>query len=115
MTRVRVRLVALVPVVAAIGSALSPTALVAEPAPRASGTGSAVFGAHGSVEEVYVTSAQPRATARLVDRSGHTVATKPVDRAGSVLFEHVRPGRGYVVRQAAGGKRIESQPLRVLA
>jgi uncharacterized protein len=90
------------------------TATVALPtAPRAAageGAGRAAFTVQGSVEEVAVTGAEPETTLTLVDRSGDEIASEEVDELGSALFERVRPGRGYVVRERGGG---ESDPVRV--
>ena len=79
---------------------------------RARGSGGGPLDAHGSVEEVYVLGAPAGASARLEDSSGTTVATKKVDHQGSVLFEHVRPGRGYTVTAA---EESTSKPVRVLS
>ena len=54
--------------------------------------------AQGSVEQVAVTGAGPRATARLLDAAGDEVASathRP--RRDRVLFRDVAPGAGYVV------------------
>jgi predicted acyl esterase len=69
--------------------------------------------AHGSVEQVYVTDAEPHAQMTLLDREGGAVATKHVDSLGALLFRHVKPGGGYVVREHSSG--AESKPLRVLS
>jgi len=79
---------------------------------RAASKGSPRFSAHGSVEQVYVTGLRPRAGLTLVDPSGEEVATKDATGQGGVLFRHVKPGNGYRVRLAGGGRR--SGPLRVL-
>ena len=68
------------------------------------------FTARGSVEQVYVTDLTPGARTSLVTRTGRTVATRPADALGALLFRNVRPGVGYRVRSAGG----ESGPLTVL-
>jgi predicted acyl esterase len=57
--------------------------------------------AHGSAEQVYATGLRARAQTRLLDRRGRTVAIKPADGQGGVLFRQVAPGRGYRVRAGA--------------
>jgi predicted acyl esterase len=58
-------------------------------------------GAHGSAEQVYATNFKGGLPASLVAPGGRVIATRRVDRQGGVLFRHVRPGRGYEVRQGA--------------
>jgi hypothetical protein len=69
------------------------------------------FSAHGSVEQVYVTGANPGEQLSLVDGVGSTVATKDVNSLGGALFRSVTPGSGYRVRAADGA---ESGALTVL-
>ena len=57
---------------------------------------------HGSVEQVYVTGAQPGTSLRLIDRRGKRVSKNPVGSLGGVLFRRVPPGKGYRVRTADG-------------
>jgi predicted acyl esterase len=72
----------------------------------AGGAGAAeAFTARGSVEQVYVTGSKPGARLSLVNRGGRTVATKRANALGGLLFRGVRPGRGYRVRPASGGRR----------
>jgi predicted acyl esterase len=68
------------------------------------------FTARGSVEQVYVTDLTPGVRTSLVTRTGRTVATKPADALGALLFRNVRPGVGYRVRNSGG----QSGPLTVL-
>jgi predicted acyl esterase len=68
--------------------------------------------ARGSVEQVYVTNVHGRAAVTLLDAAGHEVATKRATAEGGVLFRHVKPGAGYRVRVAGGGR---SGSLRVLS
>jgi uncharacterized protein len=97
--------------VAAAIAALAALLLAAGPASANSGASGAAFAAHGSVEQVYVTGARPRQRLRLIDRTGHLVATESAGPLGGALFRHVDPGRAY--RIASGGSR--SRPLRVLS
>src|SRR4051794_41345884 len=78
----------------------------------AGAAGAEAFTAHGSVEQVYVTGADPGAKLSLVDRRGHTTATQQVNALGGLLFREVAPGSGYRVRPQAGGD--PSAPLTVL-
>ena len=55
------------------------------------------FTVQASVEQVAVTGAPAGATAVLRAADGRTVASRPIDAAGSVLFRDVGPGAGYVV------------------
>ena len=68
------------------------------------------FSAHGSVEQVYVTGADPGEQLSLVDGGGATGSTRAVNSLGGALFRNVAPGSGYRVRGAGG----ESDPLTVL-
>jgi uncharacterized protein len=56
---------------------------------------------HGSVEQVYVTGAQPGTSLRLV-RKGKVVSKKPVGTLGGVVFRRIPTGKGYRVRAADG-------------
>src|SRR5918997_1499166 len=71
----------------------------------------ATFDARGSVEQVYVTGAEPGEPLSLVDSGGSTVATRPVNSLGGLLFRDVTPGSGYRVRSSDGA---ESDSLTVL-
>ncbi len=66
--------------------------------------------AHGSAEQVYATGLAARRAVSLV-RRGAVIARRRADSLGGVLFRHVRPGRGYRVRQAGA----ESGRLTVLS
>src|SRR5262245_2880039 len=55
---------------------------------------------HGSVNQVYVTGAQPGSSLRLV-RKGEVVSKKPVGTLGGVVFRGIPTGKDYRVR--AGG------------
>ena len=57
----------------------------------------------GSVEQVYATGLKPGARMKLVSPSGKTVATKPANAQGGLLFRRVKPGSGYVVKPVKGG------------
>src|SRR4051812_21228597 len=69
------------------------------------------FNAHGSVEQVYVTDANPGDELTLVDSTGATAATHQVNSLGGALFRNVTPGDGYRVRDSTGA---QSPPLTVL-
>jgi len=69
------------------------------------------FAAHGSVEQIYVTDADPGSALRLLDTAGHTVQTGTADAQGSFIFRKVAVGRGYVVVMNAGDSHQESQPV----
>jgi predicted acyl esterase len=56
---------------------------------------------HGSVNQVYVTGAQPGTSLRLI-RKGKTIRRKPVGLLGGLLFRGVPAGNGYRVRAADG-------------
>jgi len=56
---------------------------------------------HGSVNQVYVTGAQPGTSLRLV-RKGNVVSRKPVGTLGGVVFRRIASGKGYRVRAADG-------------
>ena len=60
-----------------------------------------------------MTGATPGAQLTLVNGEGKTVATRPANRSGGLLFRNVKPGSGYRVRPAAGGEA--SSPLTVLS
>jgi uncharacterized protein len=70
---------------------------------------SAAMTAKGSVEQVYVTGAQPGSNAKLI-RKGEKVATDEVGELGGALFREVKPGPGYFVVQG----KDKVGPLRVL-
>src|SRR5262245_9512198 len=57
---------------------------------------------HGSVNQVYVTGAQPGTRLRLLDRDRELVSTKPVGSLGGVVFRRIEAGKGYRVRAADG-------------
>jgi uncharacterized protein len=57
---------------------------------------------HGSVNQVYVTGAQPGTALRLIDRRGNRVSKKPVGSLGGVVFRGISAGKGYRVRAADG-------------
>ena len=86
-------------IVAALTAALALVALL--PASASAANGLAV---HGSVNQVYVTGAQPGTSLRLINRKGKKVSTKPVGSLGGVVFRRVPAGKGYRVRAADGSK-----------
>ena len=85
--------------VAAVAAALALVALL--PASASAANSLAV---HGSVNQVYVTGAQPGTSLRLIDRKGKKVSSKPVGSLGGVIFRRVPAGKGYRVRAADGSR-----------
>lgn len=75
----------------------------------ASSASGATINAHGSALQVYATGLAAHARAELVSASGRTVARKRADAQGGLLFENVRPGRGYEVKVG----RSQSAPVTV--
>jgi predicted acyl esterase len=71
------------------------------------------FTARGSVEQVYVTGATPGTQMSLLNSAGKTVATRPANSLGGLLFRNVTPGSGYRVRPSSGG--TASDPVTVLS
>jgi predicted acyl esterase len=69
-----------------------------------------VLNARGSVNQVYVTNAEPGEKLRLKRRGGR-VAKTTAGSLGGALFRSVKAGDGYRVR---GSKRRASGPLRVM-
>ena len=85
--------------VAALAAALALVALL--PASASAANSLAV---HGSVNQVYVTGAQPGTSLRLIDRKGRKVSSRPVGSLGGVVFRRVPAGKGYRVRAADGSR-----------
>jgi uncharacterized protein len=67
---------------------------------------------HGSVNQVYVTGAQPGTSLRLLDRKGKRVSTKPVGSLGGVVFRWIPAGKGYRVRAADGSLSVRVGVMR---
>ena len=84
---------------AALAAALALVALL--PASASAANSLAV---HGSVNQVYVTGAQPGTSLRLIDRKGRKVSSRPVGSLGGVVFRRVPAGKGYRVRAADGSR-----------
>ncbi len=84
------------PVAAAAFGALAICLLAPSAAPAAT------LSAHGSVNQVYATGAPPGTSARLLDRKGKRISTKPVGQLGGVIFRGIEAGKGYRVRAADG-------------
>ncbi len=78
----------------------------------ASASAANALGVHGSVNQVYVTGAQPGTSLRLVDRKGKKVSTKPVGSLGGVVFRGVPAGKGYRVRAADGSFSVRVGVMR---
>jgi predicted acyl esterase len=88
-----------VPVRLALAAALVTSLLVTVGAAQAKGA----LTATGSAKQVYVTGLAPGAHLALLDRSGHTVATKAADSLGGLVFYGVAPASGYRVKQLPSG------------
>jgi predicted acyl esterase len=58
----------------------------------------------GSVRQVYLVGAKPDQRLVLLDRRGRTVQASRAGSLGGIVYRAVKPGRGYRVRPAAGGK-----------
>ena len=68
-------------------------------APNALGTGGpASFEVRGTLEQVYVTRADPGAKLQLLDGTGNQQASGTADDLGSLVFRGVAPGKGYRVQ-----------------
>src|SRR4029453_1912305 len=62
---------------------------------------------HGSVNQVYVTGAQPGTSLRQLAPRGARVSTDPVGSLVGVLFRRVPAGKGYRVRAADGSLSVK--------
>jgi uncharacterized protein len=87
--------------------ALAAAALCA-PAGAGAANGLAV---HGSVNQVYVTGAQPGTSLTLL-RRGERVSRKRVGELGGVVFRRVAAGKGYRVRAADGSLSVKVGVMR---
>jgi len=88
------------------GAVLSAALAIAAIAPAAASAANALA-VHGSVNQVYVTGAEPGTSLRLIDRKGRRVSTKPVGSLGGVVFRRVPAGKGYRVRAADGSLSVK--------
>lgn len=68
----------------------------------------ASFSVRGTVEQVYVTHAEPGTTIEVADDSGQVVASGKADSLGSLVLRGITPGGGYAVRE-------QSEPTNVTA
>ena len=73
-------------------------------------TASAAATVGGSVNQVYVTGADPGTKLRLLHK-GKKVGTEPVGKLGGAIFRRVTAGKGYRVREADG---TTSAPVKVM-
>jgi predicted acyl esterase len=87
-------------------SALTAALAIAVLAPTGA-TAANSLAVHGSVNQVYVTGAQPGTSLRLIDRRGARVSTDPVGSLGGVVFRRVPAGKGYRVRAADGSLSVK--------
>jgi hypothetical protein len=85
----------------------------ASQAPEA--TAAATFTARGSVEQAYVTDAQPGQQLILADADGRQVAAGTADDYGSLVVRDLAPGEGYTFRAVDGDNVAGSEPFPVLA
>jgi predicted acyl esterase len=65
-------------------------------------TAGAAISVGGSVNQVYVTGADPGTKLRLFDRNGDRVGTEPAGSLGGAIFRRVDAGKGYRVKEADG-------------
>src|ERR1700754_566162 len=84
----------------ATGPALLVAVAIAAIAPSGASAANSLA-VHGSVNQVYVTGAQPGTSVRLV-RKSKVVSRKPVGSLGGVVFRRIGSGKGYRVRAADG-------------
>jgi uncharacterized protein len=84
----------------AIAPAL-PIALIVAATVPAGASAANNLAVHGSVNQVYVTGAQPGTSLRLVHQ-GKVVSKKPVGSLGGVVFRRIASGKGYRVRAGDG-------------
>jgi predicted acyl esterase len=75
----------------------------------------ATFSAHGSVEQLYVTGADPGADLELVADDRSIVQTGTTDANGTLIFRDVKAGEGYVVVADSGTMLQASQAVTVTA
>ncbi len=94
-------------IVAAVAAALAIASFVPGSASAANS-----LGVHGSVNQVYVTGAQPGTSLRLLDRKKKKIASKPVGSLGGVVFRRVPAGKGYRVRAADGSLSVRVGVMR---
>ncbi|MDJ0786238.1 MAG: CocE/NonD family hydrolase [Myxococcota bacterium] len=76
--------------------------------------GQAPFTVRGSVEQVFVTHAQPDELLQLRDEHGEIVEEAPADEQGSRIFRQVPPGEGYRVT-TAGSPTLTSDAVEVMS
>jgi hypothetical protein len=61
--------------------------------------------ARGSARQVQITGVAAGARVALLDRAGHRVATRRADALGGLVFDRVKPAKGYRVRVLPHGPR----------
>lgn len=124
----RARTTTITAVLAAITLTMSAcTASDAEPSEESTGTTTtaavaapeitteASFEAHGSVEQAYVTGAEPGQDLVLADAAGTQLVTGTADELGSLLVRDLEPADGYTFRSVDGDEVAGSPEFRVLA
>ena len=75
----------------------------------------ATFVAGGSIDQVWVTDANPGDVLILADASSKEVARGTADRLGSLILRDIAPGAGYTVRRVDPSGVVGTPPLTVLA
>lgn len=77
--------------------------------------GNARFTVRESVEQLQVTHAEPGAELAVVDTLGNVVASGNADDLGSLMFRHLPPGSGYIVRTVGTATDEHSRHLTVMS
>lgn len=78
-------------------------------------TETATFVAGGSIEQVWVTDANPGDVLVLADGNSNEVGRGTADRLGSLIYRNIAPGDGYTVRLVNGSSVDGTKPFRVLS
>lgn len=76
--------------------------------------GEASFATRASVEQIFVTNADPERSLVLQDRKGQVVDSGVTDEQGSLIFREIDPGKGYRVGTSDGDAEVSSK-LRVMS
>ncbi len=85
---------------------------IAAPGPE---PGDAPFRVRGSVQQVFVTHADPGAGLDLRDGADATIATGTADHLGSLVFRKLPPGKGYRVHTVGAPKPARSDAVDVVS
>ena len=76
--------------------------------------GNAPYKVRGSVEQIFVTHAEPDLKLEARNGQGKAVATGTTDHLGSLIFRKVPPGPGYRVYVADASPEVRSGPVTVM-